>query len=158
MIEKLETKLEKVQKKSETIIKATAQENLRMDEAAVDIFSQCIEAVKAEVKQRKEEQTRKLNPTEGKSVSVERQGSPDRKERDSLLRQKELRKGTNTSAASNFIYFNDSSRTAAKGPRERELSPKLLTQDKFKILELFVNHKSIEKTLKAILGQEQRES
>ena len=37
--EKLEGKLEKAQKKTEAIAKATAQENLRMDEAAVDVFA-----------------------------------------------------------------------------------------------------------------------
>ena len=85
--EKLEGKLEKAQKKTETIAKATAQENLRMDEAAVDVFAQCIEAVKAEVRQRKEEQIRKLNSAETKSLNTEKQGAPERKGQDSVQRR-----------------------------------------------------------------------
>ena len=146
--EKLEMKLEKAQKKTETIAKATAQENRRMDEAAVDVFAQCIEAVKAEVRQRKEEQVRKLNSIETKSLNAERQGSPERKGQDSSQRR------YTGQSPSSYIYFNDSSGLAGKGPKEREASPKLLTLDKFKILELFVKHEAIEHALKSLLGQE----
>ena len=54
MHERLEAKLEKVRKKSDTAAAAAAQANLSTDEATVDVFSQCIAAVRAEVRRRKE--------------------------------------------------------------------------------------------------------
>ena len=56
--EQLEARLQTVQRGSEAARTAIAQENLKVDEEALDVFAQCVAAVKAEAQKRQEAQSR----------------------------------------------------------------------------------------------------
>ena len=145
--EQLAARLETMQRGSEAAGTAAAHEHRQADEEALDVFAQCVKAVKAEVQKRKEAQSRKPLAAETQPASAEKPASPDRAA--SPERQASGTKGVGAGPSSNnYIYLDDSA-----GQEEGEDSLKLLTLDKLKILELFLRHDGVDKALEGLLSR-----